>query len=95
MSRMGKKVVYVNPVNMGSDSWELYITETRRSLERGEVVKNLVCQYIRFLHLLSDSQGLSSSHFHDIRRSQNSDLLLGYSGLVELFPIHLFRTFMG
>ncbi|KAG5653171.1 hypothetical protein H0H81_002013, partial [Sphagnurus paluster] len=41
-SRLGKRVVYINPVNMGSQSWELYIKDTKVRLSRGEEVNNLL-----------------------------------------------------
>ncbi|KAG6872838.1 hypothetical protein C0995_006008 [Termitomyces sp. Mi166 len=41
-SYLGKRVVYVNPVNMGSQSWDLYITETKNRLSQGEEVNNLL-----------------------------------------------------
>ena len=42
VSRTGKRVVYVNPVHMGAQAWELYIRETKTQLESGEEVNNLV-----------------------------------------------------
>lgn len=39
---MGKRVVYVNPVHMGTQKWELYIRETKTRLESGEEVNILV-----------------------------------------------------
>ena len=39
---LGKQVVYVNPVNMGSQSWDLYITDMKTRLSQGEEVNNLV-----------------------------------------------------
>ncbi|KAH0583199.1 hypothetical protein H2248_011084 [Termitomyces sp. 'cryptogamus'] len=41
-SYLGKRVVYVNPVNMGSQSWDLYIMETKNRLSQGEEVNNLL-----------------------------------------------------
>lgn len=42
MSRTGTRVVNVNPVSMGVQSWELYIQETRARLQKGERVDNLL-----------------------------------------------------
>ncbi|KAG6856996.1 hypothetical protein H0H87_011090 [Tephrocybe sp. NHM501043] len=42
ISHLGKKVVYVNPVNMGIQSWALYINDTKARLSRGEEVNNLL-----------------------------------------------------
>lgn len=41
-SVLGNRVVYVNPVNMGVQTWDLYIKETRARLLAGEDVDNLV-----------------------------------------------------
>ena len=41
-SKEGKKVVYVNPVNMGCAQWEAYRVDIRRRLARGEGVDRLV-----------------------------------------------------
>ncbi|GLB41473.1 putative DNA repair protein [Lyophyllum shimeji] len=41
-SHLGKRVVYVNPVNMGSQSWALYLKDTRARLSRGEEINNLL-----------------------------------------------------
>lgn len=39
---MGKRVIYVNPVTMGSASWNLYIQDTKERLLSGEVINILV-----------------------------------------------------
>ncbi|KAI0362982.1 hypothetical protein BV20DRAFT_234269 [Pilatotrama ljubarskyi] len=39
----GHHVVYVNPVNMGTAAWELYLKQTREQIQRGEQVNVLVC----------------------------------------------------
>jgi hypothetical protein len=39
---MGKHVVYINPVNMGSAVWETYIRSVKQSLSDGDAVKCLV-----------------------------------------------------
>ncbi|KAG6909517.1 hypothetical protein DXG01_017074 [Tephrocybe rancida] len=41
-SYLGKRVVYVNPVNMGSQSWDLYLKETKERLSQGEEINNLL-----------------------------------------------------
>jgi len=35
-------VVYINPIDMGRVSWEIYFSETKQMLMRGERVTNLV-----------------------------------------------------
>ena len=42
MSHMGKRVIYVNPVTMGSVSWDLYLRDTKARLNAGEEINNLV-----------------------------------------------------
>ncbi|KAF9442259.1 hypothetical protein P691DRAFT_779488 [Macrolepiota fuliginosa MF-IS2] len=42
ISRLGKRVVYVNPVTMGSMSWNLYMRDTKRQLVEGTTVNNLL-----------------------------------------------------
>ncbi|KAG6826688.1 hypothetical protein H0H92_014846 [Tricholoma furcatifolium] len=42
ISHLGKRVVYVNPVNMGSQSWDLYLKDTKERLSRGERIDNLL-----------------------------------------------------
>jgi hypothetical protein len=44
-SHMGKRVVYVNPVTLGTASWDLYLQDTKDRLIRGETINNLVCQW--------------------------------------------------
>ncbi|KAF8075305.1 beta-lactamase-like protein [Lyophyllum atratum] len=41
-SHLGKRVVYVNPVNMGRQSWDLYLKDTKARLNRGEEINNLL-----------------------------------------------------
>ncbi len=42
ISRLGRRVVYVNPVTMGSVNWDLYINDTKRQLVTGTTINNLV-----------------------------------------------------
>jgi hypothetical protein len=42
MSHMGKRVVYINPVTMESEKWDLYLKETETRLLAGEEINNLV-----------------------------------------------------
>ncbi|KAJ3565980.1 hypothetical protein NP233_g7295 [Leucocoprinus birnbaumii] len=42
ISRLGKRVVYVNPVTMGCMSWKLYIEETKQELAAGAAINNLL-----------------------------------------------------
>ncbi|KJA22760.1 hypothetical protein HYPSUDRAFT_87152 [Hypholoma sublateritium FD-334 SS-4] len=41
-SSKGKRVVYVNPVNMDSDKWGEYLETTKARLQSGEKINNLV-----------------------------------------------------
>ncbi|KAI0357562.1 hypothetical protein OH77DRAFT_1476305 [Trametes cingulata] len=43
----GQHVVYVNPVNMGTAAWELYLKQTREQLGRGEQVNILLVPLAR------------------------------------------------
>jgi hypothetical protein len=38
----GERVVYVNPVTMGSATWGNYLKETKANLHRGKTVNSLV-----------------------------------------------------
>ena len=42
LSKMGKHVVSINPVNIGSSVWETYIRSVKQSLSDGDDVKHLV-----------------------------------------------------
>jgi len=42
VKRLGKSVVYVNPVSMGSEDWGQYLDATKDKLKYGEEVKSLV-----------------------------------------------------
>ena len=42
---MGKRVIYVNPVTMGAENWNMYMAETKARLLSGEEVNNLVCSF--------------------------------------------------
>ena len=42
VERLGKSVVYVNPVHMGSEDWGQYLDATREKLKYGEEVTSLV-----------------------------------------------------
>jgi hypothetical protein len=44
-SRLGKRVVYVNPVTMKSRLWQRYLKETRKQLVGGAIVNNLVREF--------------------------------------------------
>ena len=44
-SSMGKRVIYVNPVTMGAENWNMYMAETKARLLSGEEVNNLVCSF--------------------------------------------------
>ena len=48
VKRLGKSVVYVNPVSMGSEDWGQYLDATRDKLKYGEEVKSLVRSPIPF-----------------------------------------------
>ncbi|RDB27782.1 DNA cross-link repair 1A protein [Hypsizygus marmoreus] len=52
VSHMGKRVVYVNPVTMGSQSWDLYLQDTKQRLQRGEEINNLLVPLSRHSPLL-------------------------------------------
>ena len=39
---MGKRVIYINPISMGSEKWDLYIKDTKKRLAAGEEINNLV-----------------------------------------------------
>lgn len=42
LEKLGKSVVYVNPVSMGSEDWGRYLDSTREKLKYGEAVTSLV-----------------------------------------------------
>ena len=42
LSRTGKHIVYVNPVNMGTDNWDNYLRDTKERLRTRETVNTLV-----------------------------------------------------
>ncbi|KAF8959635.1 hypothetical protein BDZ97DRAFT_1666846 [Flammula alnicola] len=46
-SHMGKRVVYVNPVNMGSATWIEYLEDTKARLRSGEEINNLLVPLAR------------------------------------------------
>ena len=52
MSHMGKRVIYINPVTMGCEKWDLYLKDTKARLLAGEEINNLVS-----LSSLSQSSG--------------------------------------
>jgi hypothetical protein len=39
---MGKRVIYINPVKMESEKWDLYQKDTKARLVAGEEINNLV-----------------------------------------------------
>ena len=41
-SHMGKRVIYINPVTMESEKWDLYLKDTKTRLLAGEEINNLV-----------------------------------------------------
>jgi hypothetical protein len=69
---MGKRVIYVNPVTMASEKWDLYQKDTKARLVAGEEINNLVSSLS-----LTQSFGLSAfsiartafSTFHSSRTS--------------------------
>ncbi|KAF8637006.1 hypothetical protein AX17_003104 [Amanita inopinata Kibby_2008] len=42
MSRTGKRVIYVNPLTMGIESWELYQRDTKQRICRDETINTLL-----------------------------------------------------
>ncbi|KAF5361843.1 hypothetical protein D9756_002075 [Leucocoprinus leucothites] len=42
ISRLGKRVIYINPITMGCTSWKLYLQETKQQLAAGAMVNNLL-----------------------------------------------------
>jgi hypothetical protein len=57
---MGKRVVYINPVKMESEKWDLYQKDTKARLVAGEEINNLVS-------LLSLTQPFGLSAFSTAR----------------------------
>ncbi|KAG5643924.1 hypothetical protein DXG03_009332 [Asterophora parasitica] len=47
ISHRGKRVVYVNPVNMGTHSWDLYMKDTKQRLSQGDEINNLLAPVSR------------------------------------------------
>jgi DNA cross-link repair 1C protein len=47
-SRMGKRVIYINPVTMESEKWDLYLKDTKTRLLAGEEINNLVSFIVIF-----------------------------------------------
>jgi DNA cross-link repair 1C protein len=45
-SSMGKRVIYVNPVNMEKAKWAEYLEDTKDRLRSGEEINNLVQQLL-------------------------------------------------
>ena len=52
LERLGKSVVYVNPVSMGSEDWSQYLDTTREKLKHGEKVTSLVRCSVPFMTLV-------------------------------------------
>lgn len=52
IERLGKSVVYVNPVSMGSGDWGRYLNVTREKLKYGEEVTSLVWSSTSFVGAL-------------------------------------------
>ena len=70
---MGKRVIYVNPVKMESEKWDLYQKDTKARLVAGEDINNLVSSFslTRFFWLIGVL--VSSYRFLDIPLFQNSN----------------------
>ena len=49
VAKLGKSVVYVNPVPMGSEDWNQYLDTTRDKIKHGEEATSLVRCFIPFL----------------------------------------------
>ena len=49
VERLGRSVVYVNPVPMGSEDWGQYLDATKEKLRSGEQVTSLVRRSISSL----------------------------------------------
>jgi hypothetical protein len=57
VERVGKSLVYVNPVPMGSEDWGGYLDATKEKLKYGEEVTSLVrCSTLSVLRLFSPFQ---------------------------------------
>ena len=42
VNKDGRTVVYVNPVTMAEENWNLYLVDMKARLDGGEVITNLV-----------------------------------------------------
>ncbi|KAF9483033.1 hypothetical protein BDN70DRAFT_852304 [Pholiota conissans] len=47
MSSKGKRVIYINPVNMEKSKWDEYVKDTRSRLQAGEEINNLLVPLFR------------------------------------------------
>jgi len=45
----GKRVIYINPVNMDDGRWQDYMEETKERLLDGDEVKNLVITILAYI----------------------------------------------
>ena len=76
-SQAGKSiptVVYVNPVDMGTTSWDLYVSETLGSMEQGVLPPNLVgsLSYAQYPRLTACSTARrTSTSFHTSRTTSS------------------------
>jgi DNA cross-link repair 1C protein len=76
---MGKRVIYVNPVKMESEKWDLYQKDTKARLVAGEEINNLV-------------SSLSLTHFFGLSTFRQLVPLSRHSTLPELQSfVKLFR----
>jgi hypothetical protein len=68
---MGKRVIYVNPVKMESEKWDLYQKDTKARLVAGEEINNLVSSLSLTLFFGLSTFFDSSYRFLDIPLFQN------------------------
>ena len=80
---MGKRVIYINPVKMETEKWDLYMKDTKARLMAGEEINNLVSllSLTHFFWLIGVLD--SSYHLPDIPLFQNSSLSSNFFDLNE------------
>lgn len=80
---MGKRVIYINPVKMETEKWDLYKKDTKARLMAGEEINNLVSllSLTHFFWLIGVLDSLY--RFPGIPLFQNSSLSSNFFDLNE------------
>jgi DNA cross-link repair 1C protein len=94
---MGKNVVYINPVTMGSVVWDMYTQSVKEKLSCGDVVTSLVSIFFPVQYTFSDTTSFVIFQLVPLARHSHLQELQSFVSLFRphrVVPNTLTHTYM-